>query len=329
MKNLSILIPDDQTNMSTIACIIGSLQLFDAANDYFENMGKEPVFKINLVSVKNEMLLNDGLCTIKSNKSITECLENDLIIIPATLIRSYKTATPNNKILIDWIKKQYIEGAEIASMCVGIFMLASSGLLSGKICSTHWAKEEEFKSLFPDVNIQTDKLITDENGIYTNGGAYSFLHLLMYLVQKFYDRQTAIHCAKYFQIDINRSQQSEFLIFNGHKSHNDEIILEAQLFMENNYQDKFSIEDLSTKFGLSRRNFDRRFIKATDLRPLDYLQRLKVEAAKKAFESTRKSISEVMQEVGYNDTKAFREVFVRIAGITPIAYKEKYNIDLK
>ena len=327
MKHLSILIPDDQTNMSTIACIVGSLQVFETANDYFVNMGKNPVFKINLASVNKEKFLDDGFVTIKSNTTITESIENDLIIVPATGIRSYKTATFNNQILIDWIKKQYKEGAEIASMCVGSFMLASSGLLSGKICSTHWAKEEEFKSLFPDVNIQTDKLITDENGIYTNGGAYSFLHLLMYLVQKFYDRQTAIHCAKYFQVDINRSQQSEFLIFNGHKSHNDEIILKAQLFMEDNYQQKISIEDLSVKFGLSRRNFDRRFIKATDLRPLDYLQRLKVEAAKKAFESTRKSISEVMHEVGYNDTKAFREVFVRVTGITPIAYKEKYNID--
>ena len=182
MKHLNILIPDDQTNMSTIACVIGSLQVFEAANAYYENMSKEPVFKINLVSVDNEKFLNDGLCSIKSNKTIKECNENDLIIVPATGIRSYNTATPNNQTLIDWIKKQYKEGAEIASMCVGSFMLASSGLLSGKICSTHWAKEEEFKTLFPDVNIQTDKLITDENGIYTNGGAYSFLHLLMYLV---------------------------------------------------------------------------------------------------------------------------------------------------
>ncbi|WP_308992467.1 helix-turn-helix domain-containing protein [Mariniflexile litorale] len=327
MKHLSILIPDDQTNMSTVACIVGSLQVFAAANAYFEKMGKNPMFKINLVSVSKEKFLDDGFLTIKSNTAITECTENDLIIVPATLIRSYKMATPNNQILIDWIKKQYKEGAEIASMCIGSFMLASTGLLSGKICSTHWAKEEEFKNLFPDVDIQTDKLITDENGIYTNGGAYSFLHLLMYLVQKFYDRETAIHCAKYFQVDINRSQQSEFLIFSGHKNHNDEIILEAQLYMENNYQDKISIENLSEKFGLSRRNFDRRFIKATDLRPFDYLQRLKVEAAKKAFENSRKSVSEVMYDVGYNDTKAFREVFVRITGTTPIAYKAKYNAE--
>ena len=325
MKHLSILIPDDQTTMSTIACIIGSYQVFMAANAYYEKLGKMPVFSINLVSATNEKLLTNGFLSIKSNLSITECSASDLIIIPATLIRTYDTATANNKLLIDWVKDKYKEGTEVASMCAGSFMLASTGLLSGMTCSAHWANAQEFKALFPDVDLQTDKLITDKNGIYTNGGAYSFLHLLMYLVEKFYDRQTAIYCAKYFQVDLDRNKQSEFLIFSGHKNHNDTIILEAQHYMENNYQDKISFEDLAFKFGVSRRNFDRRFIKATALRPLDYLQRLKVEAAKKAFENSRKSVNEVMYEVGYSDTKAFREVFSRITGASPIDYKEKYN----
>lgn len=326
MKHLSILIPDDQTNMSTIACIVGSYQVFMAANTYFEKTSAKSVFKVALVSATEDKILNNGFLSIRSGLTIAECPKNDLIIIPATLIRSYETASNNNKLLIDWLKKQYRQGAEIASMCSGSFMLASTGLLSEITCSTHWALAEKFRDLFPNVNLQTDKLITDEKGIYTNGGAYSFLHLLMYLVEKFYDRKTAIHCAKYFQVDLDRNLQSEFLIFRGHKDHNDAVILETQIFMENNYQDKISIEDLSVKFGLSRRNFDRRFIKATGLRPFDYLQRVKVEAAKKSFENSRKSVNEVMNEVGYNDTKAFREVFSRIAGIKPIEYKAKYNI---
>ena len=326
MKQLSILIPDDQTSMSTVACIVGSYQVFMAANAYFEKLGNKPMFKVDLVSATNEKSLTNGFLSIKSNRTIKESQKNDLIIIPATLIRSYETATNNNKLLIDWIKGQYKQGAEVASMCAGSFMLASTGLLSRRTCSTHWALAEEFKSLYPNVDLQTDKLITDENGIYTNGGAYSFLHLLMYLVEKFYDRKVAIYCSKYFQIDLARNLQSEFLIFKGHKSHNDDVILEVQTFMEDNYHDKISIEDLSAKFGLSRRSFDRRFIKATGLRPLDYLQRIKVEVAKKEFENSRKSVNEVMYEVGYNDTKAFREVFSRITGTTPVGYKAKYNI---
>ncbi len=260
---------------------------------------------------------------------VSEIDKTQLIIIPASLIRSYEMATKANKVLIDWIAKQYKQGAEVASMCIGSFMLASTGILTGKTCSTHWALSEEFKNLFPDVNLQTDKLITDENGIYTNGGAYSFLHLLLYLVEKFYDRITAIHCAKYFQIDLDRNLQAEFSIFNGHKKHNDVEVLEAQEFIEKNLQNKISIEKLSSDLNIGRRNFDRRFIKATGITPLDYLQRVRIEMAKKMFESTRKTVNEVMFDVGYNDSKAFRDVFSRVTGLSPLEYKLKYNKEEK
>jgi transcriptional regulator GlxA family with amidase domain len=228
-------------------------------------------------------------------------------------------------LLIDWVAKQYKQGSEIASMCAGSFMLASTGILSGKKCSTHWALSESFRELYPNVNLQTDHLITDENGIYTNGGAYSFLHLLMYLVEKIYGRQTAIHCAKYFQIDLDRNLQAEFSIFSGHKKHGDDEILNAQKFLEENYQERISIEKLSFDLCIGRRNFDRRFIKATGFTPLDYLQRVKIEAAKKMFETSRKTVNEIMYEVGYNDAKAFRNVFSRVTGLSPFDYKVKYN----
>lgn len=325
MKHLSILVPDEQTTMSTIACIVGSFQVFTEANKYFERKGEKPVFKVVLVGATKDKYLKNGFLTIKQDYSVDEIAETNLVIIPASLVRSYDTATKNNKLLINWIAKQYKQGAEIASMCAGGFMLASTGLMAGKTCSTHWALSEDFRSLFPDVNLQTDKLITDENGIYTNGGAYSFLHLLMYLIEKFYNRETAIHCAKYYQIDLDRNLQAEFAIFNGHKKHTDDVVLNAQVFMEENYQSKISIEELSSNLGISRRTFDRRFIKATGITPLDYVQRVKMEVAKKLFENSRKSVNEVMYEVGYNDTKAFREVFSRVTGMSPIDYKSKYN----
>ncbi|HSQ44502.1 MAG TPA: helix-turn-helix domain-containing protein [Ginsengibacter sp.] len=329
MKHLSILVPDEQTNMSTIACIVGAYQVFSEANNYLASKGEKPVFNIVLVGATRNDFLDNNLLSVKHQFAITEIENTNLIIIPASLIRSYETASKNNKVLVDWVTKQYKKGAEIASMCAGSFMLASTGLLTGKVCSTHWALSETFRELFPDVNLQTDKLITDEDGIYTNGGAYSFLNLLMYLVEKFYDRQTAIHCAKYFQIDLERNLQAEFSIFNGHKKHNDEEIATAQKIIEENYQDKISIEKLSSDLGVSRRNFDRRFIKATGITPLDYLQRVKIEAAKKMFETTRKTVNEIMYDVGYNDAKAFREVFSRVTGLSPLDYKSRYNKESK
>jgi transcriptional regulator GlxA family with amidase domain len=325
VKQLSILVLDEQSNLSTIACIVGAYEIFTEANAFWERHRNTQKFKIKLVSAAQKRHVKGALFSVKPHSTISEITKSNLIIIPSSLVRNYETATKNNKLLIKWVEEQYKQGAEVASMCTGVFMLASTGLLSGKTCSTHWAVSENFNSLFPKVKLQTDKLITDENGIYTNGGAYSFLQLIIYLIEKYYDRQTAVYCAKVFQIDVDRNLQAEFSIFKGQKTHDDDVILKAQNFIEKNYQDKFSIEFLSTTLNLSRRNFDRRFIKATGVTPLDYLQRIKVEAAKKKLENTRKTVNEVMYDVGYSDIKAFREVFGRITGMSPLAYKSKYS----
>jgi transcriptional regulator GlxA family with amidase domain len=204
-------------------------------------------------------------------------------------------------------------------------MLASSGLLDGRNCSTHWAVADHFRAMFPKVNLQADKLITDENGIYTNGGAYSFLNLLIYLVEKYYDRPTAIFCSKVFQIEIDRNSQSPFSIFSGQKQHDDEMVQQAQTYIEANLHEKISVEHLSSRLAVGRRNFDRRFIKATGNTPIEYAQRVRIESAKKALETSRKTINEVMYEVGYSDVKAFREVFRKITGMSPLEYRGKYN----
>jgi transcriptional regulator GlxA family with amidase domain len=163
------------------------------------------------------------------------------------------------------------------------------------------------------------------NMAFTNGGAYSFLNLIIYLVEKYFDRQTAIYCSKVFQIDMDRDSQSPFAIFSTQKNHNDNVIKEAQTYIEMNLSEKISMEDLSAKFAVGRRHFDRRFIRATGNTPLEYSQRVKIESAKKAFETTRKNVGEVMYEVGYSDTKAFREVFRKITGMSPLEYRDKYN----
>lgn len=325
MKHLSILALDEQSNLSTVACMVGACEIFAEANAFWKRSGKTPKFKIELVSASRRKGAGNNLISLKAHATVSEIRKTDLIIVPSSLVRNYETATKNNKLLIEWVSAQYKKGAEVASMCTGVFLLASAGLLEEKACSTHWAVSDNFKASFPRVNLQTDKLITDEDGIYTNGGAYSFLHLLVYLVEKHFDRQTAVYCAKTFQIDLDRNLQSEFSIFNGHKKHDDDTVLKAQAYLEKNYREKISIEFLSAKCNVGRRNFDRRFIKATGLTPLDYLQRVKMEAAKKSFENSRKTVKEVMYYVGYNDTKAFRETFSRVTGMSPAAYRSKYT----
>lgn len=325
MNNLTIVIPNGQSDLSTVACIVGTYEIFLEANEYWKKQGRNTKFTIELAGVSEDEVISNGLLTLRPHTNISKIPHSHLVVIPASLIRNYQTATKGNKLLIDWIAKQYKQGAEIASMCTGVFTLAASGVLEGKACSTHWAVSENFMLNFPNVGLQTEKLITDENGIYTNGGAYSFLNLIIYLVEKHYDRQTAIYCSKVFQIDINRQSQSEFIMFSNQKLHDDEQVKKAQLYIENHIDEKISIEDLCEKLSVARRNFDRRFIKATGNSPLEYIQRVKIESAKKNLENTRKTISEVMYDTGYSDVKAFREVFKKITGLSPTKYKAKYN----
>jgi len=325
MKHITILVPDGQSNLSTVACIVGACEMLAEANSYSKKIGKNEFYKIELAGISEKIKYYNDTITVQPQVHISAIAKTNLIIIPSSLIRNYEKALKGNQLLIDWIERLYRNGAEVASMCSGAFMLASSGLLDGRICSTHWAHADTLRDLFPKVNLKEDKLITDEHGIYTNGGAYSFLNLMIYLIEKYYDRQTAIYCSKVFQVEIDRQSQSSFAIFSTQKNHNDEVIKKAQSFIENNLQEKISVEELSSKFAVGRRHFDRRFIKATGNTPVEYSQRVKIESAKKAFEATRKNVNEVMYDVGYSDVKAFREVFKKITGMSPLEYRAKYN----
>jgi len=316
MKHLTILVPDGENNLSSI---VGTYKIFSKANTF-----RKAVFRIELVGISKTVDFYGGLFSVKPHKHIMEIRKTDLIIVPS-LNHNYEKSTAVNGELIEWISQQYRQGAEIASICTGAYLLAAAGLLDGKSCSTHWAAADRLKQLYPEVDVQTDKLITDEQGIYTNGGAYSFLNLIIYLVEKYYDRETAIFCAKVFQIEIDRQSQSSFIIFQGQKTHNDELIKKAQTYIENRLEEKISTEFLAASFAIGRRNFDRRFIKATGNTPIEYAQRVKIEAAKKAFETSNKTINEVMYEVGYSDLKAFREVFKKITRLSPLEYRNRYN----
>ena len=321
MRHLTILVPEGKNNLSSI---VGPYKIFTRANEFWKAAGKKELFKIELAGVSKEVEFYNGLFAVRPNTIISAIPKTDLVIIPS-LNHNYEKALKGNKLMIEWIEEQYKNGAEIASICTGAFMLAATGLLDGKRCSTHWAVAENFTIMFPKVNLQTDQLITDEDGIYTNGGAYSFLNLMIYLVEKYYDRQTAIYCSKVFQIEMDRNSQSSFAIFTGQKLHSDEMVKKAQVYIESKPDEKISVEDLSSRFAVGRRTFDRRFIKATGNTPLEYAQRVKIESAKKALETSRKTINEVMYAVGYSDLKAFREVFRKITGMSPLDYKHRYN----
>jgi transcriptional regulator GlxA family with amidase domain len=320
MKKVSILVPES----SVMQAIADPQYLFTAVNQFLMAAGKPPLFEVELVGVKKEIKLNNGIYAVRTNRQLKEVKDTDLVFIPA-LLGDMSSAIAKNKAAVPWIVEQYNKGAEIASLCVGAFLLASTGLLNGKKCSTHWGFQNEFREMYPDVEVVEGSIVTEEKGIYSSGGANSYWNLLLHLVEKYTNRETAILASKYFAIDIDRDSQAAFAMFKGQKDHNDREILKAQGYIEKNIHEKISINELAKIAAVGRRTFERRFKQATNNSVLEYIQRIKIEAAKRQFEVSRKNINEVMYDVGYTDTKAFRDLFRKLTGLTPVEYRNKYN----
>jgi len=320
MKNISILVPET----AVIEAVADPHYMFKAVNQFLIAADKEPLFHVELVGLSREVKLANSLFSVHTDRLLKDVDQTDLVFIPA-LSGDMRTAVELNKKLIPWIVKQHEQGAEIASLCLGAFLLASTGLLTGKKCSTHWGFANEFRHMYPDVELVDGAIITEEQRIYSSGGANSYWNLLLYLVEKYTDRETAILASKYFAVDIDRDSQSAFMLFQGQREHDDDSIITTQDFIEANYQEKITVDQLAGLVAIGRRSFERRFKKATNNTVIEYIQRVKIEAAKRRFENSQKNINEVMYDVGYTDTKAFRTIFKKITGLTPVEYRNKYN----
>lgn len=321
MKHISVIVPEGPAVLSSI---VGVFKLFGQVNNFLAAQGMPASYEIQLVGLTRETQLYEGLFSIKPHVTIDQVKKTDLVVV-TTIMGDMQESLELNKAFIPWIKQMYHDGAEVASLCMGAFLLAATGLLDGKRATTHWIGTQAFQQMFPEVIFQQDKIITDEKGTYTSGGAFSFLNLLIYLIEKYNGRDMAILSSKLFEIDIDRYNQSEFVIFEAQKGHGDELIQRVQNYVEANFSNSLTIDEMADHVSLSRRNFIRRFKTATQNTPFEYVQRVRVEAAKKSLERTQQNVSEVMMEVGYSDSKAFRGVFRKLTGCTPAEYKMKYN----
>lgn len=321
MKHVSILPLYD----ATLTSIDSSHQLFSRVNDFMRYQGKSPFYDIEVVGLAKSIKLSNGLYTISADKTISQIERTDVIVLPL-LCGNFKKAIRENEKYTDWLINQYHKGTEVVCLCVGSFYLASTGLLDNRKCAVHWAARNEFKEMFPNIKIIDNSIITDEKGIYTCGGGYSYLNLLLYIFEKHLGREVSVLVSKMFEIDIERRSQNPFMIFIGQKKHGDELVLKAQEFIENNPTESYTVDSICEKFNVGRRTFERKFKKCTGNSILKYIQRVKVEFAKKHLEAGRKTVNEIIYETGYNDIDAFRKVFKKVTDLTPVDYRKKYSV---
>ncbi|MCP5163157.1 MAG: helix-turn-helix domain-containing protein [Hahellaceae bacterium] len=227
--------------------------------------------------------------------------------------------------VLDWIKRQAAGGAQMASFCTGTFLLAASGLLNGRVATTHWGFADLFRSAFPDVRLQIDKMITSDGEFTCAGGATSYQDLSLYLIQQHYGRSLAMQCARWLLLSPDRISQQEFVQNQDKKWHEDETILASQAWMESHYASDLSVTELASRACLSERHFKRRFKLATGESPLHYLQRVRIDHARTLLENTQTSVERVGLACGYSDNAFFRQLFKRFTGLTPLQYRRKFG----
>lgn len=310
------------TQYHRLLSVAAILDVFETVNGFYEEEGHPPFFKIHVV--------HDGSHPPAYGHYQLQELDNkiryDLILIPAFGSTDIPKAIRENEEYIGWICNQRHQGAAIGSVCTGAFLLAATGLLNDKRATTHVDASGSFASAFPAVKLQANAVVTQDQDIYTSGGSTNSFHLLLLLIENYCGREIAVRTAKYFAIDMDRDQQTYFASFRPMPSHHDELVSQLQLRIRRDYAEVNTIEELINDIPSSRRNLARRFKQATGVTFIEYLQRTRIEAAKKVLEQASGGVLESMIASGYNDEKTFRQLFKKTVGMTPSSYRDKYNM---
>jgi len=309
------------------SAIAGTMDAFSFANlmwSYLKNDGGGEMFETEIVTVDGRPVTAFGGIVLSPVKSIYEVDQTDLVLLPSFLL-PFDFTDKRVQRICDWTRKFYQRGNEIASTCTGTFLLAETGLLNGRTATTNWQFAGLFRKLYPEVNLQVDRIMIEDSGLYSTGAVTAFMTLCLHIIEKYGSPDLASRCAKGLLVDPDRKSQSPYIVYDFWKDHKDKQILKAQEWIEKNYTSKFSIDDLAVTIGISPRHFKRRFKSATGETTLAYLQRLRIENAKRLLERTRETINEITWKVGYEDINSFRRLFSKHTGMSPKTYRSKFS----
>lgn len=315
------------TSRYRLLSVAAILDVFETVNTFHRKDGLEVPFQISIICGREGQLPDAGkFFHGYPLYALQDDIKQDLIMIPSFVNEDIQECLKLNHAGIKWLKEQYGAGAEIASFCTGAFLLAATGLLNGKIATTHVDACKDFAMAFPEIKLQADKTVTQDGRLYTSGGATSSFHLMLHLLQSYCNKEVAIKIAKLFSIDMDRHTQAYFSTFQISQNHDDNLVAMAQRKIETAYHNTGTIEEMIKDIPASRRNIVRRFKQVTGITPIEYLQQTRIAAAKKLLEQTTQQMTEVIYKSGYNDPKAFRKIFRKTVGMTPSEYREKFYV---
>ncbi len=325
----------DHCMFSGISAVMDAFSICNAWNQHPSSKNEDlnenensSLFETEIVTHDGRPFETNGGLQIQAGKGINEVNETDVILIPSFLFGQGPTpdASSHFEGVIEWLKFHYDKEVKIGAGCTGVFLLANTGLLDGKIATTNWQMVKRFRRMFPEVHLKPERIFTHDHGLLCSGAVTSLYHMVLFIIEAFNSKALAQQCAKAFLVDPGRSSQAPYMITQFWKQHGDREITAAQHWMENHYADNIAIDDVAKHVGLSPRHFKRRFKQATDETPLAYLQQIRLEVAKRELEATMENIDDITRKVGYQDSSTFRRLFKKYTSLSPREYREKFSI---
>jgi transcriptional regulator GlxA family with amidase domain len=306
--------------------IAAQLDLFSIANwekRRLDPQAGEPFCRHEVVTVDGAPVTSFNRLPVLPKRALVDCQDADLVLVPGMMGRPDQLL--EQQVLVEWLRQQSRRGAIVASACSGAFLLAETGLLDGCPATTHWQLAERFRQRYPNIDLQVDRLLIDGGNYLCAGGTSAHQDLALYLVERFASARLAKACAQMMLLDYSRREQAPFVHFRGRKNHGDTPVLTVQQWLDKNYRGRVVIKELATIARLNERTFLRRFRKATGEAPLEYLQRLRIEQAKRLLTGGEETLEQVTRAVGYADVSSFRRLFKQIVGISPTVYRQRFS----
>ena len=325
MKPLEVIILGFDGVLSSV--LTGALDLFSFTGvswQRFSDLEVQPKFKVQIASVGGVDIKCSNRLILQAHCDINDIQECDLLLIP-TIGDSINKVLKRNSELLPHLIRLADTNADIASNCSGAFFLAEAGLLDNKIATTHWGYANKFKADYPLVDLQENQFVTQSGNIFCAAGGSAFYDLALLLIERYCGREMSTQVAKTQIIDSKRGSQNSYTNVTLHKPHSDVLVKQVQEFIENNFEQSIQVSDLATMVNVTSRTLNRRFQSCIAMRPIEYIQAVRIEQAKRLLESGKVSIKSLAYQVGYNDISSFTRLFKRATELTPKEYQDKFS----
>jgi len=314
------------------SAIYGLVDVFASTGTLWrELVGDEPgkrLIRPKIVSLSLDAFLCGNGIPVRPDLTIAMKSDADIVVIPELWLAPDDDLQQRYEDLKEWLRQRYRAGNTIYSACSGAVLLAASGLLNGKEATSHWGYTDLFRRSFPDVRFvpEPNIVFADHTGrIVTAGGATSWHDLAIHIISRHCSPGEALHIAKVYLLQWHGDGQLPYASLVRRQPHADSVVRQAENWLADHFNEANPVAMVVAACGIPERSLKRRFKTATGSTVIDYVQNLRIEAAKRLLETSNRSAENIAATVGYENPAFFRKLFKRLTGLTAVQYRRLFR----